>query len=114
MTFPKAGSNNESLDEAGAALANKCLAFKSGFGLSNLMILRYFEDEGAVPFASAGRTSATVGFTCPRDKAPEFVPLLAAKCDFEPWDVRDAIQAAKDQAEVANSHAHVSYSSIEF
>jgi hypothetical protein len=64
IDFPKAGSNNEATNETGAALANKCLTFKSGSGLSTVLIMRNLEDDGAIPFARAGRTSATVGYTC--------------------------------------------------
>ena len=108
MTFPKAGSNNEATHEAGAALANKCLTFKSGSGLSSVLIMRNLEDDGAIPFARAGRTSAVVGYTCAPDKAVRLIPLLATTCTFEKWDVRDSIAEATTEAEAANKNAQVS------
>lgn len=110
LTYPKAGSSNESIDEAGAALANKCLAFKSGSGLSSALIMRNFEDDGALPFATSGRTSATVGFTSAPDMAVRLVPLLATNCAFEKWDVKDAITAAAAETADATSSSQVGLS----
>lgn len=107
LTFPKAGSSNESVDEVGAALASKCLAFKSGSGLSSALIMRNFEDDGAIPFATAGRTSASVGFTSAPDKAVRLIPLLATNCSFEKWDVRDALASAVSESEEAMSSSQV-------
>lgn len=107
MTFPKAGSGSEGLGEQGAALINKCLAFNSGSGLSTIMINRSIEDEGAVPFASADRSSATVGYTVEPDNAVGLVPLLATDCTFEKWDVRDAIKLAGVQVAEANKSAQI-------
>ena len=107
LTYPKAGSNNEAIGEAGAALANECLNFKSGSGLSSLVILRNLEDDGAVPFSIARRTSATVGFTCVPENAERLIPLLATACSFERWDVRDALAAAAMEAKSAGANAQV-------
>lgn len=107
LTFPNAGSASESIAEEGAALANKCMAFKSGSGLSSALILRNIEDDGATPFSSAGRLGATVGFTAAPDKAARLVPLLATDCSFEKWDVRDAVKLAGSEAEEANSNAQI-------
>lgn len=104
MTFPNAGSSSESVAEQGAALANKCLAFKSGSGLSSLLILRNLEEDGASPFATADRYGATVGYTAAPDKAARLVPLLATTCTFEPWDVKDAKTIAGEEAKAANSN----------
>lgn len=104
MTYPKAGSSSESLDEQGAALINKCLAFNSGSGLSTALINRTIENEGAMPFAKADRTSATLGYTVEPDNALGLVPLLALDCTMEKWDVRDAIKLANFQiAEASKS-----------
>lgn len=102
MTYPKAGSASESLEEEGAALVNKCLAFNSGSGLSTVMVNRTIENEGAIPFAKADRTSATLGYTVEPDNAVGLVPLLALDCTFEKWDVRDAKKLAKYQIDEAN------------
>jgi len=102
MTYPKAGSSSESLEGQGAALINKCLAFNSGSGLSTALINRTIENEGAMPFATADRTSATLGYTVEPEKALGLVPLLALDCTFEKWDVRDAIKLAKYQVGEAN------------
>jgi hypothetical protein len=56
LTFPSAGSGNETAeyydDETGAALINKCLAYKSGSGLSSALILRSLENDGAKTFST--------------------------------------------------------------
>lgn len=104
LTFPNAGSSSESLDEGGAALTNKCLAFKSGSGLSSLLILRNLEEDGATPFATADRYGATVGYTAAPDKAARLVPLLATTCTFEPWDVKDAQTIAGEEAKAASTN----------
>eukprot|EP00565_Helicotheca_tamesis_P001420 CAMPEP_0185733554 /NCGR_PEP_ID=MMETSP1171-20130828/19870_1 /TAXON_ID=374046 /ORGANISM="Helicotheca tamensis, Strain CCMP826" /LENGTH=436 /DNA_ID=CAMNT_0028403317 /DNA_START=19 /DNA_END=1329 /DNA_ORIENTATION=+ len=107
LTYPGAGSSGESASEAGAALANKCLAFKSGSGLSSVVILRNIEDDGATPFVTAGRKGVTVGFTAAPDKAVRLVPLLATDCSFEKWDVRDAKKFAATEVGLANSDAQL-------
>lgn len=105
MTYPKAGSGSEELGESGAALINKCLAFNSGSGLSTIMIQRSIENEGAVPFSSVDRNSATVGYTVEPDNAVGLIPLLATDCTFEKWDVRDAKNLAAYQVAEANKSA---------
>jgi predicted Zn-dependent peptidase len=105
LTFPNAGSSNEQPSEAGAALANRYLAFKSGSGLSSALIVRNLEDVGASLFASAGRRGATVGFTAARENAAFVTPLLATECSFEKWDVKDAIELAGNEAADASSNA---------
>jgi predicted Zn-dependent peptidase len=107
MTYPKAGSGSEQLGEQGAALINKCLAFNSGSGLSTVMINRTIENEGAIPFATADRRSATLGYTVEPDNAVGLVPLLATDCTFEKWDVRDAKTLAAVQVAAANKSAQV-------
>eukprot|EP00559_Dactyliosolen_fragilissimus_P001186 CAMPEP_0184862816 /NCGR_PEP_ID=MMETSP0580-20130426/7922_1 /TAXON_ID=1118495 /ORGANISM="Dactyliosolen fragilissimus" /LENGTH=432 /DNA_ID=CAMNT_0027360811 /DNA_START=43 /DNA_END=1341 /DNA_ORIENTATION=- len=105
MTFPNAGSSSESASDVGAALVNKCLAFKSGSGLSSALIARSLEEEGATPFVTTGRMGATIGYTAPPDKASVLVPLLATNCSFEKWDVSDAIKLAGVEVEDAMSNA---------
>ncbi|CAB9530912.1 Insulinase (Peptidase family M16) [Seminavis robusta] len=107
LTFPKAGSADEMLDEQGAALVNKGLAFNSGSGLSTMMIMRNIEDDGGMPFSSAGKFGATLGFTCPPENAARLAPLLATDCSFEKWDVRDARKLAATETEIAQSSAQV-------
>jgi len=107
MTYPNAGSASECLGEEGAALINKCLAFRSGSGLSTILVNRTIENEGATPFAKADRTSATVGYTVEPDNAVGLVPLLALNCTFEKWDVRDAKKLAKFQIDEANKSVEV-------
>jgi predicted Zn-dependent peptidase len=107
MTYPKAGSASESLDEQGAALVNKCMAFRSGSGLSTALVNRTIENEGAIPFAKADRTSATLGYTVEPDTALVLVPLLALDCSMEKWDVRDAKKLAKFQIQEANKSVEV-------
>lgn len=70
--------------------------------------MRNLEDDGAIPFARAGRTSATVGYTCAPDKAVRLIPLLVTTCTFEKWDVRDAIAEAATEADTASKNAQVS------
>lgn len=94
LTFPHAGSSSETKFEGGAALANKAMAFKSGSGLSSALILRTLENDGAIPFAAAGRSGATVGLTCAPDKVERLVPLLATECTFQKWDLKDAKKTA--------------------
>ena len=107
MTYPKAGSGSESLDEHGAALINKCMAFRSGSGLSTALVNRTIENQGAMPFAKADRTSATLGYTVEPDNALDLIPLLALDCTMEKWDVRDAIKLAKYQIGEANKSVEV-------
>ena len=107
MTYPKAGSASESLGEGGAALVNKCLAFRSGSGLSTALVNRTIENEGATPFSKADRTSATLGYTVEPDNALGLVPLLALDCTLEKWDVRDAKKLANFQIGEANKSVEV-------
>merc|ERR1719491_2394184 len=107
MTYPNAGSASEYLGEEGAALINKCLAFRSGSGLSTALINRTIENEGATPFAKADRTSATFGYTVEPNNALGLIPLLATDCTFEKWDVRDAKKLAKFQIDEANKSVEV-------
>lgn len=93
------------MSESGAALANKFMSFKSGSGLSSAVILRNIEDDGATPFATADRTSATIGYTASKDKALRLIPLLATTCTFEKWDVRDALKDVKLEVDEANASA---------
>lgn len=107
LTYPRAGSSGEGPDEAGAAIANRYLSFKSGSGLSSALILRSLEDVGAEAFSSAGRRGATVGFTAARENAPFVAPLLATQCHFEKWDVTEARDLARAESEEALSNAQV-------
>jgi len=110
LTFPNAGSSREGPSEAGAAIANRYLSFKSGSGLSSALIVRNIEDVGATPFSSAGRRGATVGYTAARENAAFIAPLLATECSFEKWDVKEAQQLAAAEAAEAVSNAQVSLS----
>ena len=107
LTFPTAGSSNEGPAEAGAAIANRYLAFKSGSGLSSALITRNLEDVGASLFSSAGRRGATVGFTAAREHAAYVTPLLATSCSFEKWEVKEAQALAATEAKGATSNAQV-------
>ncbi|KAL9188446.1 hypothetical protein ACHAXT_006824 [Thalassiosira profunda] len=107
LTYPNAGSSNEGPAEAGAALANRYLSFKSGSGLSSALILRNLEDAGASVFSSAGRRGATVGYTAARENAAFVAPLLVTECSFEKWDVKEAQELAGVEAVEATSNAQV-------
>lgn len=107
LTFPKAGSSNELIEEPGAAFLNKCMSFKSGSGMSSLLINRTIEDEGGVPFASVDRKSATLGFTVTSDRVVGLIPLLATECSFEKWDMRDGLKLAAVEAEVASESTQI-------
>ena len=107
MTYPKAGSKEEMVDEHGAALVNKCLAFKSGSNMSTLFINRAIENAGGIPFVTAGRDGATLGYTVTPDNAVGLVNLLAVDCSFEKWDVRDAKSLAETETEVAGESAQI-------
>lgn len=108
LTFPTAGSSAESPShETGAALVNRCLAFKSGSGLSSALLWRTLETDGATPFATAGRTSASLGFTVAPEKAARLVPLLATDCSFEKWDMKEALALAKTMVEDSQSNAQL-------
>ena len=109
LTFPTAGSSNEGPAEAGAAIANRYLAFKSGSGLSSALITRNLEDVGASLFSSAGRRGATVA----REHAAYVTPLLATSCSFEKWEVKEAQALATTEAKEATSNAQVRYSQRE-
>ena len=102
-----AGSGSEAADSQGAALVNKCLGFKSGSDMSTLFIYRTVEDAGGVPFTSADRYGATLGYTVPREMASSIVNTLAIDCSFEPWDVRDAIKLASIESEEAGNSAQI-------
>ncbi len=107
LTFPTAGSSNEGPAEAGAAIANRYLSFKSGSGLSSALIIRNLEDVGASLFSSAGRRGATVGFTAAREHAAYVAPLLATSCSFEKWEVKEAQTLAAAEVEDTTSNAQV-------
>mmetsp|Transcript_22616 Transcript_22616/g.40241 ORF Transcript_22616/g.40241 Transcript_22616/m.40241 type:complete len:426 (-) Transcript_22616:1120-2397(-) len=107
LTYPNAGSSQEGPGEAGAAIANRYLAFKSGSDLSSAIILRSLEDKGASVFSSAGRRGATVGFTAARENAAYVAPLLMTECSFEKWDVKEAQELAGVEAGEATSNAQV-------
>lgn len=105
LTFPNGGSQYETLSESGASLANKYTSFKSGSGLSTLVILRTLENDGATPYSFADRFTAGVGFTCGRENVDRIVPLLATRCSYEKWDVRDSIGMANDVVDEAMTNA---------
>lgn len=107
LTYPRAGSSHEGPAEAGAAIANRYLSFKSGSDLSSALILRNLEDVGASVFSRAGRRGATVGFTAARENAAFVAPLLVTQCAFEKWDVMEARNAARAEVEEATSNAQV-------
>lgn len=107
LTFPKAGSASELLDEQGAALTNKCLNFMSGSGLSTRLIYRTIEDQGGFPFSTLDRSNASVGFTVVPEKALSLIPLLATDCSFEKWDVRDAKAMALKESKIAVESSQV-------
>lgn len=104
ITYPSAGSSNESPSESGAALANKYLTLKSGSGLSAAIILRNLENAGATPFTNVTKFAATVGYTASKDQAARLVPLIATSSDYAKWDVRDVQSSAKVEADDANSN----------
>lgn len=107
LTYPKAGSASEAIDEQGAALFNKCLAFKSGSGISSLLINRTIEDAGGMPLVELDRTKATLMYTVTPENAARLVPLLAIDCSFEKWDVRDTKANTLVEAEAAASSAQI-------
>lgn len=107
MTYPNAGSASEMMNEQGAAFLNKCLAFKSGSDKSSLLINRMIENEGGMPFVTANRSSATLGYTVAPEKAVGLVDLLATDCSFEKWDIRDARALADTESEVASTSAQI-------
>jgi len=109
LTFPKAGSVFESNMEVGAAIVSKCLAFKSGSGLSSALITRSLDNNGASSFATSGRKKSTIGFTTYPEKAVNIVPLLATNCTFENWDLVDARKQASVEVNEAMLSAEVSY-----
>mmetsp|Transcript_13702 Transcript_13702/g.31266 ORF Transcript_13702/g.31266 Transcript_13702/m.31266 type:complete len:427 (-) Transcript_13702:720-2000(-) len=100
LTFPNAGSSSEHTSEAGAALANRYLSFKSGSGLSSALIVRNLEDVGATLFSGAGRRGATLGYTAAKENATFVAPLLATATEssFEKWDVKEAQGLAADES----------------
>jgi len=107
ITYPKAGSGEELLDEQGASHINKCMGFKSGSDMSTLFIYRSIEEAGGVPFAKADRFGATLGYTANRETATSIVNMLAVNSSFELWDVRDAKSHAKLEAEEASTSAQI-------
>ncbi|GKY95505.1 hypothetical protein MPSEU_000512200 [Mayamaea pseudoterrestris] len=107
MTFPNAGSASERLNEQGAALLNKCLAFNSGSNMSTIRIFRSIENCGGSPLVTWDRTKATLGYTVPPEYAATLVPLLAVDCTFEKWDMRDAKHLAQTETEAASASAQI-------
>merc|ERR1712151_719332 len=105
LTFPYGGSQYEASSESGASLANKYTSFKSASGLSTLVIIRSLENEGATPYSFADRFTAGVGFTCIREKVDRIVPLLATRCSYEKWDLRDSVGMANDIVDDAMTNA---------
>eukprot|EP00586_Coscinodiscus_wailesii_P015523 CAMPEP_0172494182 /NCGR_PEP_ID=MMETSP1066-20121228/39667_1 /TAXON_ID=671091 /ORGANISM="Coscinodiscus wailesii, Strain CCMP2513" /LENGTH=430 /DNA_ID=CAMNT_0013264931 /DNA_START=107 /DNA_END=1399 /DNA_ORIENTATION=- len=105
LTFPSAGSSNETISEAGASLANKCLSFKSTADASSLAILRALETAGATPFSFAGRKGAGLGFTAASGNGEDLVGLLGAQCAFEKWDVNEALGMAGSTIDMAMGNA---------
>jgi len=105
LTFPYGGSQHEASSESGASLANKHTSFKSASGLSTLVIIRSLENEGATPYSFADRYTAGVGFTCVREKVDRIVPLLATRCSYEKWDLRDSVGMANDVVDDAMTNA---------
>lgn len=109
LHFPTAGSSSESMSQPGAALLNKCLAFKSGVAssefYSSAALLRTLENGGAKAFAEAGRYGAYLGFTCAPEELDSLVPFLSTECTFEKWDVKDAKKSADVIVESAMSDA---------
>jgi len=104
LTFPNAGSSNEHPSEAGAAIANRYLSFKSGSGLSSAMIIRNLEDVGASLFSFSGRRGASLGYTAAKENAAFVASLLATTTEssFEKWDVQEAQDlAAAESVEAA-------------
>jgi predicted Zn-dependent peptidase len=83
------------------------MTYKSSSGASTIKILRDMEDQGVTPLASASRASALIGYTCASDKALDFVGNLALDSRYTPWDVTDAVAAAKVESSQASSTAAV-------
>jgi predicted Zn-dependent peptidase len=107
MTYPKAGSNNESVEEFGASIANRFMSYKSASGLSSFLIFKTFQRSAAIPSFSGGRTSTTLGYTTCREKALDLIPLLATNAAFEDWDVRDALKDVAKEITIAHDATHV-------
>jgi hypothetical protein len=107
ITYPKAGSANEEIDEQGAAFLNKCMAFRSGSDMSSLFINRVIEDAGGTPFVYGDRSGLSLGFTVLPDMAVDLVGLLSTQCSFEKWDVREAQELAKYEAAQAYKSAQI-------
>lgn len=105
LSFPTAGSSSETSSESGAALVNKCLAFKSGSGKSSALLGRILDSSGAASFSEVGRSGAYLGFTCAPDQLEGLLPLLVTDCSYEKWDVKDAQSNAAVIVENANSNA---------
>jgi predicted Zn-dependent peptidase len=95
------------IDEQGAALACKMMAFRSGSDKSTLYINRTIENAGGTPFVYGDRAGVSLGFTVLPDKAIDLVPLLAIECSFEKWDIRDARALVKMEAAEAYKSAQV-------
>jgi len=63
------------------------------------------ENAGATPFSFAGRKGAGLGFTVASGEGERLVPLLAAKCGFEKWDVKEACNTAATTVDGAMGNA---------
>lgn len=103
LTYTKnGGSASEVAGEAGAAAVNKYLTFKSSEAAgSAIRTLREMENAGVVSLAEAGHSSAKIGYSCAPDLALDFVKNLALDSVYAKWDVADAINYAKVEADVA-------------
>lgn len=109
LTYPKAGSANESIGEHGAAFVNRFMNFKSASGMSTIYINRAIENCGGFPFTTVDRNSAVLGFTVVPEKAIALVPLLAAtsNSNYEKWDIYDSLKLAEEYAAVSSESAQV-------
>jgi hypothetical protein len=107
MTYPKAGSASEAIDEQGAALINKLLCFTSGSNMSSVYINRLIEEAGGRPFVNVDRAGATLGYTVTPDQVLPLIPTLAVESSFEKWDMKDAYAQAAIVVEDASTSAQI-------